>query len=105
MQYDFDYADWGLEMVLQTEAYDYEWDIFTIFKEAETGYYFWIDEGGCSCNGPLEDVYSKSDFTRGTKQELMRAFSNWLGTDEEGHWSLKPQGGDRTRYLEQLAAI
>ena len=103
MDYNFDYADWGLEMVLQTAAYDYEWDIFTIFKEAETGYYYWIAEGGCSCNSPLEDVRSKSDFTRGSKQELMRAFSEWI--NDSSIYSLRPQGADRTEYLAELARI
>lgn len=104
MKYDFNYADWGLEMVFQSEAYDYEWNIFSVFKEAETGYYFWIEESGCSCNSPLEDISSKSDFTRGTKQELMLAFSNWIGT-ADSIYSLKPQGGERTRHLEELARV
>lgn len=104
MQYDFNYAKWGLELVLQTEAYDYEWNIFSIFKEKATGYYYWIDESGCSCNGPLEDVFAKSDFTRGTKQELMLAFRRWIGK-EDSVYSLKPQGADRIDYLEQLAKI
>jgi hypothetical protein len=103
MDYNFDYADWGLEMALQTEAYDYEWDIFTIFKESDTGYYYWIAESGCSCNSPLEDVRSKSDFTRGSKQELMLAFSEWIN-DGSIH-SLRPQGADRTEYLADLARI
>jgi len=103
MDYNFNYADWGLEMVLQTEAYDYQWDIFTIFKEAETGYYYWIAESGCSCDGPLEDVRSKSDFTRGSKQELMRAFSEWI--NDSSIYSLRPQGADRTEYLAELARI
>lgn len=96
----------GLELVLQTDAYDYEWDIFSVFKETETGYFYWIDESGCSCSSPLEDV-SKADLTRGTKQELMLAFRSWLGEEEAKGWaySLKPQGGDRTRCLEEIAKL
>jgi hypothetical protein len=96
----------GLELVHQTEAYDYEWDIFSIFKESETGYFFWIAEGGCSCNSPLEDV-TKSDLTRGTKQELMRDFNEWIGQsdDNSGWYSLKPSGGDRVRELEEVARL
>jgi hypothetical protein len=106
MDYDFDYTDWGLELVLQTEAYDYEWDIFTVFKESATEYYYWIEEGGCSCHGPLEDITAKSDFTRGTKQELTNAFKTWLGSDEDRDmWSLRPKGNDRIKYLEELSRI
>ncbi len=105
MQYGFDYSKWGLEMALQTEAYDYEWNIFTVFKEPKTGYFYWIDEAGCSCNSPLEDVMSKADFTRGTKQELMKAFSKWAPKKSKSSWSLKPVNGDRTRYLEELAQL
>jgi hypothetical protein len=100
-----DFSEWGLELVFQSEAYDYEWDIFTVFKETETGYFFWINESGCSCNSPLEDIYSKADFTRGTKQELMLAFSNWLGSEEGFGYSLKPSGGDRTRDLAEIAKL
>ncbi len=104
MDYTFDYSTWGLELVLQTEAYDYDWNMFSVFKEAETGYFYWIEEAGCSCNSPLEDVESKADFTRGTKQELMLAFSKWLDPGNYGN-SLKPQGVDKTRYLEEIAKL
>jgi hypothetical protein len=88
----------GLVVVEQTSMYDYDWNVFTIFKEPETGYYYWIEESGCSCTGPLDDT-SKADLDRGDLAEMRAAFKVWL--DSEPY--MDPN--ERIEYLEKLNQI
>lgn len=52
----------GYAIVGQLDEADmcYEWHTLTVFRRASDGRLFYVEESGCSCNGPLEDV-SESD--------------------------------------------
>jgi len=88
----------GLVLVEQTGMYDYDWNVFTIFKEPATRYYYWIAESGCSCVGPLEES-SKADLDRGYVAEMRAAFKSWL----ESEPYMDP--AERIEYLEKVHQI
>lgn len=53
------------------ESGDYNWHDVTIFyREAEQRFY-WEDASGCSCYGPLDDVYKPEDLQSGTFGDLV----------------------------------
>lgn len=88
----------GLRLVLQTDREYSAWEVFSVFEEIGTKYYYWIGEIGGPSNNPLDKV-TKSDLTRGTKQELYRAMRGWLETESE----ISPD--ERTVWLEEISYL
>jgi hypothetical protein len=48
----------------------YEWSETTIMYHPETQRFFWENDGGCSCDGPLDNVNTLDDLTSGTLHDL-----------------------------------
>lgn len=70
----------GATEVLTYEDGGYEWDYFGSWHDPEAGVFYWYDDAGCSCYGPMEDVHTVSDLSVGSKDELIRAFKEFAKT-------------------------
>lgn len=46
----------GLEVIggLDEQDLDYAWHTLGVFRKVDTDEYFWIEDSGCSCDGPFE---------------------------------------------------
>lgn len=53
----------GLEFLGEVEWYDepYQFDLTGVWVDPETGRFFYVDDVGCSCPSPYEDVTSRGD--------------------------------------------
>jgi hypothetical protein len=49
----------------------YEWDGVSVYVRESDKRFFWENGSGCSCNGPMEFVYSLNDFDSGTFAEFV----------------------------------
>ncbi|WP_067201145.1 DUF7574 domain-containing protein [Microbacterium sp. XT11] len=79
-KYDFDKGEDvalpGTEDFVQVgDAYagGWNWSNFSAYYSPSRDRYYWLDEGGCSCSGPGDSVYSVADFQEGSREELTRA--------------------------------
>ncbi len=62
----------GLEMVGDVEWDDesYEFNMTAVWRDKETGQFYWADDSGCSCPSPFEDYHGRDGLTTGTADEL-----------------------------------
>lgn len=67
----------GAIEVLIHEVGGYDWDSFHSWLDPETGKFYWYEDGGCSCNGPLDMVSEVGDLSVGSKDELIRAYKRF----------------------------
>lgn len=109
----FKAEDHGLEYVggvdwLRGEGC-YEWEDTTVLYHRETDTFYWETSGGCSCDGPLDDVESLDDLDKGTFHQLAEHIvvtlddvrkRTWRGEDSEGMLDL-----EATRVIEAAIRI
>lgn len=66
--------NYGLEIVGSIdwlmEAYGF--DMTVVWRDKETQQLYYLDDSGCSCPSPYEDVDSKEMLTEVTKEELQK---------------------------------
>ncbi|MGR6092670.1 DUF7574 domain-containing protein [Brevibacterium sp. CSND-B09] len=67
----------GATEVLTHEDGGYEWDFFGSWYDPDAGVFYWYEDAGCSCNGPMDIVDTLSDLSVGSKDELIRAYKDF----------------------------
>jgi len=87
----------------------YEWHDTTVLYHRETDMFYWETAGGCSCNGPLDDVESLADLECGSFHQVTSHISKlweeekenkWHGDDSEGVLALEV-----TRVIEAIVRV
>lgn len=84
-------SEHGLTEITTIEWVDgcnYEWETTTILWSPEERRFYWETSGGCSCNGPLDDVRFKGDLYSGTLYELIEYAATYQRTRD--HYSGDP---------------
>lgn len=82
-----DPAAYGLTFVGEHDAGEmYQWDIFAVWKDNETGRYYWGHDSGCSCNWAFEDMDGLDGLESGNRHDAIAALEDWGGrwTDVSG---------------------
>ena len=75
----------GLSVIATEREPDlsYQFNIFSIWQDNETGRYFFGSDRGCSCPTPFEKVEHKSQLPEGTLEDAKRALQTWRDSWEE----------------------
>lgn len=68
--------DW-YEVTGVYDLIEYEWNELLAWYSPSERRYFWIHEGGCSCDSIDMYMESKSDFESGSRADLVRAVRNF----------------------------
>jgi hypothetical protein len=55
----------------------YDWVSNDVFYSPSARRYFWYQDSGCSCYGPMESVDSVEDFSNGDRATALRAWDEW----------------------------
>lgn len=66
-------GEFGLEHIGEIEWSDesYQYDMTAVLRDAkDRDKFFWVDDAGCSCPSPFENVTSLGDLETGTRMEL-----------------------------------
>lgn len=84
----------GLEIVdsLSPPDLSYEFDIFLVLKDTASGDLYWVQDSGCSCPTPFEDVRRLSDLMRIDPNQFARF------TDELAEWAKDWKGGSKVEF-------
>ncbi len=70
--------EYGLEVVFEKEAgRDYDFDMFVVWRDPDTGQLYWGEDAGCSCPSPFEG-YGYDDLRTGDVDDLLRDYRSWL---------------------------
>lgn len=79
----------GLEIVDSVEWSDgfYQFDTTVVWRDPETGEFFYADDSGCSCPSPFEDFTTRKHLTPVTAQEFAREMATRVNA--------------RAKYLEE----
>lgn len=56
---------------------DYQWYSFNSWYDPETGMFYWYEDPGCSCFGPMEDLTEVGDLSVGSKNDLIAAYKRF----------------------------
>lgn len=53
----------------------YDWDVFLIYTDGNV--YYWWAGAGCSCNSPLDNVYTIRDLPQGSGKDALTDLMAW----------------------------
>lgn len=104
----FDEKKFGVVRVGQVDWTDeaYTWDTTTVFYHPDEKKFYWEHDGGCSCNGPLDDVYSLNDLESGSAFDIAKELTSdaeRLSTDKYESNDFKVDAGARAfRLIETI---
>lgn len=93
----------GLELLLEFDEpnLSYEYNTLLFFKDLETGDIYCVEDSGCSCPTPFENVRSLADMTLvSNADDAIREFDYWNAPSVLGTRHLPiQQSGDMIREL------
>jgi hypothetical protein len=56
----------------------YEWDVFVVYRNIATGEFYYVYDGGCSCNDPAMSIETDADLTGPvTISQIHSALDEW----------------------------
>lgn len=78
-QLEYDPAAIGFEVIGRVEVEpDYDFNIFLVVRDTESGLIYYVDDAGCSCPSPFEDHNSLSALTLASDYaQVERAVTGW----------------------------
>lgn len=86
----------GYELITEVVEADYSWSAVGLFKQVATGRVYFATDGGCSCNGPWDDL-TEGDFTPLTRDNMQEAIEAAKNTHEGP--------GEITAFIAEIEAL
>lgn len=74
----------------------YSWSETAVYYKPAADRFYWLAEGGCSCNYFGDDSYTLADFGDGDGDAALRAL------DDVSHWEGEPSDEERARAKTAL---
>lgn len=98
----YDPADCGLDLVDTLEMPDlsYAFDYFCLWRDKDTGRYYYASDSGCSCPSPFEDYHSLDDLNETPNRRDLRAAADAWNAYYGG--KLKVPVTDIARFCENI---
>ena len=86
----------GPVYVTGLRAGGWSWSETAVYYKPDAGRFYWLDEGGCSCNYFGEGDYTLGDFSDGDRDAALRSLAT------VSHWEGEPSAEERAQAASAL---
>lgn len=97
----------NLRIIAEMDFADsYEFDWFVVWRDVNSGMWFWGDDSGCSCPTPFEDDSYETLAHGLSGHDVLKAFDEWWNAHSDDYYARRKTelADQRARFIGQVMA-